>query len=429
MGKIAEIIESGKAPGFDQKQKSERDPDRAVPRAFKSLSNDQVRKFTRESGFSVDHVKRVWEMAVAGLLCLWLTFGALAADINKGYSFTPTDRVTNTKLNNLVDAATINTTFFTDKSSGTPAAADTFLLARSGNFYRATFASMVRDYTGLITEQSEDTTPATGDFVLTYDISATSYKKVQLMSLWTNDFLINGRAALTNVTGATLLLGYDPATGAYGKTTVSNLTQQLYGFLSFTNLALHTAPTNDDRLLIWDSLNGTNKQTTLSGLFTNLPAATTNAGDAKMLVVSNGTPQITTLALLTTNIATLLQSNAVITRKFTSFDVSIGSSVAQLIDTNHGLGSTPRNWRWTLKCVTADLNYAVGDEIDYALALGSGFVEAFTCGVNSTNVWAAQTDGSPSLNARSTGGAYTLGSSYAITPARWKLKCYAEATP
>ena len=62
MGKLAEIIESGKAPGFDLKTKSERDPDRAVPRAFKQLSNRDVTKFVKETGFTVDHVKRVWEM-------------------------------------------------------------------------------------------------------------------------------------------------------------------------------------------------------------------------------------------------------------------------------------------------------------------------------------------------------------------------------
>lgn len=424
MGKIAEIIESGKAPGFDQKQKSERDPDRAVPRAFKSLSNDQVRKFTRESGFSVDHVKRVWEMAVAGLLCLWLTFGALAADINKGYSFTPTDRVTNTKLNNLVDAATINTTFFTDKSSGTPAAADTFLLARSGNFYRATFASMVRDYTGLITEQSEDTTPATGDFVLTYDISATSYKKVQLMSLWTNDFLINGRAALTNVTGATLLLGYDPATGAYGKTTVSNLTQQLYGFLSFTNLALHTAPTNDDRLLIWDSLNGTNKQTTLSGLFTNLPTVTTNGPNDYFILVTNGTPVKMTGNSFSNVLRTTLSGIIYRTN-------SVPLATGNMLNVPHGLGSAADIVRLSLVCTNASDGWVAGDEIEANCVSASpdssqSDTQAFTFGGNSTNVFVSfsTTDGSGYFYTSKTGDGHS-----AFTPANWLAKLIAIKYP
>ncbi len=62
MGKLAEILASGKPPGFDTKSVSERDPDRAVPRAFKELSNDKVNKFVKETGFSVNHVKRVWNM-------------------------------------------------------------------------------------------------------------------------------------------------------------------------------------------------------------------------------------------------------------------------------------------------------------------------------------------------------------------------------
>lgn len=48
--------------GVDRKLVSERDPDRAVPRAFTQLSNNDVHKFVKESGFSIDHVKRVWQM-------------------------------------------------------------------------------------------------------------------------------------------------------------------------------------------------------------------------------------------------------------------------------------------------------------------------------------------------------------------------------
>ena len=55
---------------------------------------------------------------------------ARAGDINKGYTFTDGERnVTHTKLNNLVDGASINTTFFTGKSAVTNAnSADIFLL-------------------------------------------------------------------------------------------------------------------------------------------------------------------------------------------------------------------------------------------------------------------------------------------------------------
>lgn len=38
------------------------DPDMAVPRALRSLSTQDENKFIRESGFSKDHTRRVWEL-------------------------------------------------------------------------------------------------------------------------------------------------------------------------------------------------------------------------------------------------------------------------------------------------------------------------------------------------------------------------------
>ena len=61
-GKIQEIITSGQAPGFDTKRNADRSPEAAVPRALKQLSNDQVNKMVKESGFSVNHFKRVWDV-------------------------------------------------------------------------------------------------------------------------------------------------------------------------------------------------------------------------------------------------------------------------------------------------------------------------------------------------------------------------------
>ena len=61
-GRIKEIIESGQAPGFDTKRHSDRSPEEAVPRALKSLDNNAVNKMVKESGFSVNHFKRVWRL-------------------------------------------------------------------------------------------------------------------------------------------------------------------------------------------------------------------------------------------------------------------------------------------------------------------------------------------------------------------------------
>lgn len=59
---IAEILASGQAPGFDQKQVDERDPDRAVPRALKQLDNRTVNRMVKESGFSVNQYKKIWNV-------------------------------------------------------------------------------------------------------------------------------------------------------------------------------------------------------------------------------------------------------------------------------------------------------------------------------------------------------------------------------
>ncbi len=55
MGKIQEIIDSGKAPGFDQKSKDEGWADKAVPRALKQLEGQiGAREIARQAGFSVN---------------------------------------------------------------------------------------------------------------------------------------------------------------------------------------------------------------------------------------------------------------------------------------------------------------------------------------------------------------------------------------
>ena len=56
----------------------------------------------------------------------------------------------------------------------------------------------------------------------------------------------------------------------------------------FTNQLQHTAPTNVDRLLIWDATAGTNKWTTLSGLVTNLPVAVAPTNTARLMIVETG---------------------------------------------------------------------------------------------------------------------------------------------
>jgi hypothetical protein len=114
---------------------------------------------------------------------------ANAADIAAGYTFSSGEQnITHSKLNSVVGSASINTTFFSDKSASTaPASADTMLLLDSGSstFKKITIGNLILNNTDLISTRTEDTAPATNDFLLSYDTSATGYKKVSLYTLQT----------------------------------------------------------------------------------------------------------------------------------------------------------------------------------------------------------------------------------------------------
>ena len=62
MSKIAEIIESGRAPGFHGTARDPQCADVAVPRAFCQLEQQHgADKIARDSGFSVNTLKKTWD--------------------------------------------------------------------------------------------------------------------------------------------------------------------------------------------------------------------------------------------------------------------------------------------------------------------------------------------------------------------------------
>jgi hypothetical protein len=246
----------------------------------------------------MEHVRL--HKTAAAILAICLVVGPVqAGDLNKGYSFAPLEKnITNTKLNNLVDLATINTTFYTDKSAvGTPNGADLVLLysTSAAGFRKCSVDQLIFSNSGLITAQNEDLAPTPDDFLFEFNAGAGSLAKATLNSLvFTNDALINARANwATPDPLSTMVLAYDntPAapgypTNSYYKLSRSNLFYNWWaiaplatnGGYNLTNsplLSLHTAPTNADMLLIWDAANATNKAITLAGLMTNRPTVTT----------------------------------------------------------------------------------------------------------------------------------------------------------
>ena len=63
MGRIAEIIASGKPPGFKGAKPDPTSPDVAIPRALKELEQTQpAAKIAREAGFSVNTLKKTWNI-------------------------------------------------------------------------------------------------------------------------------------------------------------------------------------------------------------------------------------------------------------------------------------------------------------------------------------------------------------------------------
>lgn len=63
MGRLAEIIKTGCAPGFRTGAIDPTLPEVAVPRAFRQLEQkDSASKIARDCGFSVKQIKRVWNI-------------------------------------------------------------------------------------------------------------------------------------------------------------------------------------------------------------------------------------------------------------------------------------------------------------------------------------------------------------------------------
>ncbi len=317
-------------------------------------------------------------LAVSGL-------SARAADITAGTIFTPGQQnITHVTLNAIVGGASINTAFYTAKSSGTPAAADVILFYSTGlsGFRKATLQTALYDNTGLITSQTEDATPAPGDFVLTYDVSAATFKKVTLQNAVANGST-NAIASYPTITTPTLD-DFVPVSqsSTNAKTTTSNLLALFNYTTPFTNLPAHTTPTNVDKLLIWDSAGGVMKTTTLIGLVTNLPAAVPVNTNDQLLVVTGGT-NVSRTAL--TNVGRALIKHFIFPG---AFGAGASADVAHSFPQGNANFGFPQIMETTVQCNAAELGYAVGDNINAdAVIWNAGNTNCITWGYNSTNLF------------------------------------------
>lgn len=307
------------------------------------------------------------------------------ADINKGYTFTVGEQnITHTKLNNLVDAASINTTFFTDKSATTtPVAADTMLIYQSSGagYRKCTLGNFLFGNAAVITGQTEDTLPVGGDFLLTYDVSAAGLKKSQLDSLvFTNAAFLSARSNWVAPISTAFVLGYESGSGLHYKFSISNLFYNYANFSTFTNVARQTIFSAEDQILMWTKSWGTNRLTSLAGLVTNSVDAIASPQVGDFLwgyKASNAAPTKWTFGYVRTNVA----------NQFVSGFYPVGLGV--IADIAHGLAGTPQSVSWALVCTNtagdATSQYVCNDEIPLGV-LGTTITSV---GANATNVFAA----------------------------------------
>lgn len=362
------------------------------------------------------------------LILIASVLSAAGADLTQGHIFTPGEQnITHVEMNEIAGAATINTTFFTDKSSLAPSAADVFLYYSVANtaYRKTTLNSLLLGNAAIITGQSEDGSPAANDFLLTYDTSGGTLRKVSVQNLMvgsTNLFLSFPQITTPDM-GDFIGLSHG-VTNA--KVTVSDfllLARTNFDYTTlFTNLPAHTAPTNQDSLLVYDRVNGTNKQISLIALQTNLPSITAlNATDLIGVIQSGTNLAKVTWEVVSNSIASRLALTNAATQKFTSIEYTLPGAQGT-VTTNHHLTSTPIYVQWVLVCKTNDLGYIAGDEINAETATG-GSGALFVTGRNITNIWVYQQDAITLRKIDGTGGYQ------AADQPSWKLKGYAEYLP
>ena len=357
MSKLAEIIKLGIAPGFNTKTTDPTLPQNAVPRAFKELEQTQsASSIARESQFSVKQIKKIWNMLA--MLTALLAWPALAGDLTRSITFSDGQRITAAQLHSLIDGASIGATFLTGKNlNSTVETADYVMVydTSAGVFTKMTLSTLLMANTGLITTQADDPNPAYNDYVLTYDASASSFAKVSITNLLYNTNLIAVLPSITNLTqSATMWVRHS---GTNAQIEVTNLWLRFTYRAAFTNLAEHTAPTNTDRLLMWDSVAGTNKWTSLSGLFTNLTTTTTNGSSDYFLTITNGIPKLITYGNLSNAFSTCFS--------YTGSNALPALAASQTF--THGLAGIPQSVRVVAYFISDDAansGYTTGDEID-----------------------------------------------------------------
>lgn len=149
---IKEILESGIAPGFDQKR-TDADYSAAVkvPKALRQLEGGKTgaREISRHFGMPVDFIRRTWKMSalIAGVfLCL----RTQASDIASGITFFDGQIVHAADLNNIANTAVIQPGFIAGKPTYSSSSDGLFLVFYdpvTAQLWRETYANLLNHST------------------------------------------------------------------------------------------------------------------------------------------------------------------------------------------------------------------------------------------------------------------------------------------
>jgi microcystin-dependent protein len=171
----------------------------AVLDGFKAIEQkpgglDEIR---RETGMTVDQIKRAWAAVLAFLLVLG---SAVAGDLTPGKTFTDGQRVTASDLNTHVSGAVLAPAAISGKTAtATSTGSDQMLIYRSGYLFRGTLADLLFNSTNWVPARPEITTPDTNDYFLVYHSTNSTLHKVTVENaLFANTNLIGSRPAVTN---------------------------------------------------------------------------------------------------------------------------------------------------------------------------------------------------------------------------------------
>lgn len=341
---------------------------------------------------------------IAIVLSLLLALPAWGSDLTRSITFANGSRLTAAQLHELLDGATIASSFLTGKDTAT-------------NLLGA-------------------------DYLLLYTaVPPAGFRKIRATAaLYNNTALITDATAKSAPTAADYLLLYDATGLQLAKTSIGSLQSNITYTLSFTNLDFHSTPTNNDKLLVFSAQYGSNRVASLASLITNLPALGWGTNSATNYIQLTNADQIPIFStVVTTNgvsnvlskVTFLQLSNAIAgvpSASFTSTNVNLAAG--SVLNMAHGLGATPSVVRWVLVCTTANAGYSIGDEIPISSVVGSSAWETdalptFTGGANATNVFLSYYKTTPTsmeLNVVTKNADGMTG----LTEASWKAKVYAK---